>query len=213
MTDKSQAIAKFWYLFQQQSSKLGAISSADHSVYDLILDQLQKIHPKLYFEFSLGPGTSELIITAEGDSSLFPLVDAIVASAPKIPSWSVLSLKPKLGFPNTTTWEGITVNIADVVFDPLEREASKDLGLRIFVPGLAREHSEDSHNALLRALDHALGERNFAESVQYTEVLPLPGDASAEDYIPLTELENYINWRKKKQEERIGQQTSGADGV
>ena len=98
-------------------------------------------------------------------------------------------------------------------FYPLEQEDSKYLGLRIFVPGIASEHVEDAHNAILRALDHALGERQFAESVQYTEVLPLSSDASAQDYIALTELENYISWRKKKPEERNGQQTRGADGV
>jgi len=204
MTDKSQAIAKFWQLFLQHSGELGEISSADHPVYDLILAELQKIHPELYFEFSSGPETSEFIITAEGDSSLFPLVDSIVDGAPEVRGWSILPLKPKLGFPVTATWESFTVPIADVSFDPLDREGSKALGLCIFVPGLTREHTEDAHNALLRALDHALGEREFAESVEHTEVLPMPDDASAEDYIPLTDLEDYINWRKKKQEEETG---------
>jgi len=93
-----------------------------------------------------------------------------------------------------------------VVFDPLERKDSEDLGLRILVPGLTPENVKDAHNAILRALDHGLGERAFAECVQYTEVLPSPEDASAEDYIRLTELENYINWRKKKRREKAGQQ-------
>lgn len=197
MTDKSQTIAEFWHVFQQNSEELATISSADHPVYDLILEHLQQIQPELYFEFSSEPGASELIITAEGEISLFPLVDSIVASAPEIPGWSILSLKPKLGFPLTTTWEGTTVTISEVVFVPLVRKGSDDLGLRMFVPALDPEHAEDAHNALLRALDHALGERYFAEAVQYTEVLPLPEDASAEDFIPLTELENYINQRKR----------------
>jgi hypothetical protein len=198
MKDKSQALANFWRVFQEHSGALAASSNADNPVYDLILDQLQRIHPAIYFEFSSGPGTSKIIITAEGDSSLFPLVDSIVAGAPKISDWSVLSLKPKLGFPVTTTWEGISVTIGDLVFDPMDRKGSEDLGLRIFVPGLAPENTEDAHNAILRALDHALGEREFANSVQYTEVFPLPVNASPRDYIPITALEDYIIWRRKE---------------
>jgi hypothetical protein len=93
----------------------------------------------------------------------------------------------------------------------LEREDSEDLGLQIFVPGVPPEHVDDAHNALLRALDHALGERRFAESVQYTEVLPLPDDASPEDYIPLAELENYINRLERERAETTGQQDDPPD--
>jgi hypothetical protein len=200
-----QAISDFWHAFQVQEGSLAAASSADDPVYDLLLDHLQQIDPGLYFEFSSAPGNSEIIITAEGDSSLFPLVDSIVANAPSVAGWSVISLKPKLGFPVATTWEGFTVTIADVVFEPLEREGTEDLGLRMLVRGLAPESIEDAHNALLRALDHALGERQFAESVQYSEVHPLPVDAAIEDYLPLTQLEEYIRWRNNKREDRSGQ--------
>jgi hypothetical protein len=198
MKNTSHAIANFWLVFQEHSKQLAAITTADDPVYDLILEQLQQIHPQLYFEFSSQPQLSELVITAEGNRSLFPLVDSIVASAPEIPGWVIFALKPKLGFPVTATWEGITVTIANIVFDVLEGD-SDDLGLRIFVPGLASEHANDAHNALVRALDHALGEKELADSVQYLEVVPLPDDASAKDYIPLAELENYIKWRRKQE--------------
>lgn len=207
MNNKTQAIAKFWRFFQKHKIELAGIESADNPVYDKVLDQLQLINPGLYFEVSSGTGISEFIITADGDSSLFRLADCIVASAPDIPGWSIHSLKQKHGFPVTASWEGVTVIISDVVFDPLDLNDSQDLGLRIFVPGLSSKKTKDAHNAILRALDHALGERYFAESVQYTEVLPLPKGISAEDYIPLTELENFINWRKKKQEEKAAQIT------
>ena len=71
----------------------------------------------------------------------------------------------------------------------------------MYVPGLPPERVEDAHNALLRALDHAPGERRFAESVRFTEVLPLPEGASGRDSIPLTELESYIETRRTRREE------------
>ena len=211
MTENLNAIAKFWEMFREHSEELSALSTANHPVYDLILKHLQLIHPKIYFEFSSDPISAELIITAEGNPALFPLVEFIVANAPEIPGWSIRALKPKLGFPVKTTWEGVTINIAEVVFDPLEREGSDDLGLLIFVPELSSDDIEAAHNAILRALDHALGEKQFAESVQYTEAIPLRDAASAADYIPLKELEKYINWRKKKRGKDTGGQGSLVD--
>ena len=126
MTRELETIAEFWRVFQEHEGELAAVSSADHPVYDRILDQLQQINPKLYFEFSSNTGELELIITADGNRSLFELVESIVAAAPKIPGWSVHALKPKLGFPITTRWEGITITIADTVFEPLERHGSQD---------------------------------------------------------------------------------------
>jgi hypothetical protein len=196
------AIAEFWRFFQKHESELATASSADHPVYDQILDRLQQISPGLYFEFSSNTGVSELIITADGNRSLFDLVESIVAAAPKIPGWSVLALKPRLGFPVTARWETVTIAIADIVFEPLEQARSDDLGIRIFVPRITTESARDAHNALLRALDHALGERAFSESVQYIEVVPLSKDVLATDHIPLAQLENFINWRRKRRGER-----------
>ena len=196
--DQLKAIAKFWQVFQQHSDELACVSSAEDPVYDVILVQLQKVQPKLFFEFSSEAGNSELIITADGDASLFALVDLIVQSAPEIPGWRVIPLKPKLGFPIQTTWNGFTVTISDVVFEPMERKDSNELGLCMFLHNLSPDDIDDAHNALLRALDHGLGERNFAESVQHTEVHPLTDGRSSADYIPLSKLEEYINWRRKR---------------
>jgi hypothetical protein len=102
--------------------------------------------------------------------------------------------------------------VYDLLLDRLQHEDSEDLGIRMYVPGIASEFTEDAHDALLRALDHALGERQFAESVQYTEVHPLPADAGVDDYLPLTQLEDYIRWRKHKREDRNGQQGAAPNG-
>jgi hypothetical protein len=202
---QSKEISDFWKLFQKRKSNLEVINSADHLLYDELLEQLQKINSGLYFEFSLNPEGCELIITADGDRSLFSLVEYIVSAAPNISGWTIFSLKPKIGFPVTTRWENVNVAIKDVVFEPLEREGSGDLGLRIYVPGISGEETEDIHNAILRALDHGLGERKFADSIQYTEVLPLPPNFSCDDFIPITDIERYIAWRNNIINENGGQ--------
>ena len=42
MKDQRDAIAEFWRFFQKYKVELAGISSADHPVYDLILEKLQQ---------------------------------------------------------------------------------------------------------------------------------------------------------------------------
>jgi hypothetical protein len=195
MTNR-ELIADFWLLFERRCDALRDAQAADHPAYNELIVQLKRIHPGLWIEFSAEPGDRHFIITADGDKSLFKLVEAVVAAAPEKSDWQILALKPKLGFPQTTKWEGLTIRIEDVVFDPLAKNGAPEIGLRLYVPGIAHDDVDDAHNALLRVLDHGLGEKRFAEAVQYTEVSPL-ADA-AEKYIPLTQLERYLDWRDRR---------------
>jgi hypothetical protein len=191
------AIVEFWDLFRLRAAALAAIESADDPTYDELLEKLHRIDPGLYFELSSNPGACELIVTAEGERDLFPLARTVVGAAPMVDGWTIQALKPKLGFPVTTQWENLTLVIADIAFDPVECDGGK-LGLRIFVPGLDPKDAEDAHNALLRAMDHGLGEEMFAEAIQGTEVHPMPAGATASNFIPLVELEAFVRWRERK---------------
>jgi hypothetical protein len=193
----SKTISEFWRSFQKNSEALSQIDTADDPVYDELLERLQQIDAGLYFEFSAQPGQCELLITADGDRTLFACVDDIVSAAPQVKGWKIFALKPKLGFPETVEWEGFKISIAEVVFDPMDSEDG-ELGLRLLIPKLNEEDFEDAHNGLLRAIDHGLGEREFSESIQHTEVAALEGPAS--EYIPLTDLESFIQWRKKQRD-------------
>ena len=188
-------IAEFWQAFELNAAKLAQARSADTPVYDELLETLQEIHEGLFIEFSTSPGDCELIITAEGEKSLFPLVEQIVAAAPVIKGWKIFALKPKLGFPDLIQWEGYQLSIEDVVFDPMESE-SGELGLFLLVPNLADEDAQNAHDALLRAIDHGLGEREFAEAVAFTEIAAL--EEPADEFISLADLESFIEWRRKQ---------------
>lgn len=189
------SIAEFWQSFELNAAKLAQARSADTPVYDELLDTLQEIHEGLFIEFSTSPGECELIITAEGEKSLFPLVEQIVAAAPAVKGWKIFALKPKLGFPELIQWEGYQLSIEEVVFDPMENETG-ELGLFLLVPNLADEDAQNAHDALLRAIDHGLGEREFAEAVAFTEIAAL--EESADEFISLTDLESFIEWRRKQ---------------
>jgi hypothetical protein len=167
-------IRAFWSLFRATASELAASESADSAAYDLLLAGLQKVDAGLSLEFSAPDrGASELIVTADGNQDLFPIARAVAAAAPEVAGWTIRALKPRLGLPETARWG-------------------------VFVPGLDPEDADAAHNAVLRALDHALGEEMFAVRVYHTEVVPLPVDASTDDYITIRDLESFIEWRDRR---------------
>lgn len=196
MTDKHhRAIEKFWKVVEARRKKLESIESADDPAYDACLEALQAIDEGLYLEISIDESPRELIVTAEGEKELFPRADAVVAAAPNLPGWTVLALKPKLGFPESAIWEDYEILLSDVRFEPL-LEDDDELGIRFLVPGASDAELDDAHNALLRACDHGLGERAFAESIEFTEVAALPSGAAADAYRPLVALEAYLEERR-----------------
>jgi hypothetical protein len=189
----------FWSLFRERAVRLARVESADDPVYNELLDKLQEIEPGLFIEFSASQPECELIITADGDRELFPAARTAVAQAPRLDCWTVQALKPRLGMPVTAAWEGVAVKIDEVVFEPLQADDS-DQGLRMYVPGLQPADVDAAHNALLRALDHALGEERFALGVQFTEVLPMPANFDPKVHIPLRDLEQFMDWRDRRRE-------------
>jgi hypothetical protein len=197
-------LVAFWELFRSRAANLAAATSADDPVYDELLEHLQRIDPGLFLEFSTGGDTAELIVTAEGNQALFDLARSVVAAAPAVRGWSIRALKPQLGFPESTTWDGQAVRIADVGFEPLSHAGSDDLGLRVFVPGITADDVRGAHAAILRALDHGLGEERFARTVAFLEVRPLTDDVARTDLIPLKDLDVYIQWREARRGGRVG---------
>ncbi|MGB0579572.1 MAG: hypothetical protein ACPGVU_07720 [Limisphaerales bacterium] len=187
MNNSSLLIEKFWQVFSDHRSDFSEMESADDPNYAIVLKHLQKVSPDIYFEFMTSPEGNELIITADGERSLFPLVEEIIAAAPDLSDWTFLALKPQFDFPETTEWEGVQIRIADVRCILLECVDTDELGLQLIVPHLNPAKEDALLNALLRAIDHGLGERRFAESIDFTELVDTPA-AEAETF-PLAELD------------------------
>jgi hypothetical protein len=190
-----QAIREFWDYFLLRKADMERFKNVNDPVYDDVLRVLQRINAGLWFEFCTTPGVNELIISADGNKDLFPLVEEVVQAAPDTGDWEIVALKPKRGYPVSTTWKGVTVAIGEVLVVPVFKQTG-EMGLRMYVPGLDASNSQDLHNALLRALDAGLGERHFAESIQATWVYPF-ADAPSHAF-PLPELDDYRENRMQK---------------
>lgn len=200
MADEEHRIKKFWAWFVAHEAEFSRLASPDEPFWDLALVQLKSVDEHLWFELSRDHHPDrELIVTAEGHVSSFPMAEKLVRLAPETEGWSFIALKPAQGFEFTTTYEGTTFDPRRMWFLPLESQSHPgDLGIRVAVPGLDRMDRSRTESAVLVILDTGLGERSAALDLQHTEVAEIPTDPASQGYIELLELADYIAWRKKR---------------
>ena len=197
---QNQAIEDFWRWFSEAKSSFELLAETEDPLWDFALGKLKTIDEGLWFELSdLDVTPREFIITAEGISELFPLVEEIVQKSPKDPNWKFVALKPPLGFDFVTEYEGIQVDPKDLWFLPLDSGTiSSVLELRIGVRSYEPEKQEAVSSATLLILDTALGERIASQEIHVVEVCALPASPEKEGYFALPELPAYLAWRKRE---------------
>jgi hypothetical protein len=200
MKEQADAIHEFWIWFQNHEDKFGALVSADDPFWDIAVQRLQRLDRRLWFELSEPDGANrEFIVTAEGCSAVFPLVDEIIAKAPQLPGWVFIALKPAMGFDFTTTYEGVRFEPRKMWFLPLENASNPHrLGLRVGIANLTPAIERQANDAVATIIQTGLGERSAALDIQHLEVSALPSNPKSAGYIELNELRSYIEWRRSK---------------
>jgi hypothetical protein len=192
----------FWNWLSDHRLELDNLESPNQPFWDAILEHLHKVNDGLWIELSSGPAMPrEFIITAQGDARLFPLADALVAAAPDLPGWKVISLKqPHPDDPlKQTTYEGHVLQPSKMWFLPLFSKSGPALmALRVAVPAYREEDRVPITNAILVMLDSILGERNAALEVQEVFPCEVPPDPAASGFIEFHEIARFIAWRKSK---------------
>jgi hypothetical protein len=197
MTPK-EPTSTFWSWFLTMEKKLRHTSDMD--LVDLAYEKLRRIHKDLAIEMGGHPdGPSELIISAQAQKELFPLVDKVIAQAPSVPGWKFIALKPAQGFDFEIEYEGERFDPREMWFDARgPRDAPGMLGLLIFIPGYDDADDTRAVSALWKLLQTGIGERSFGEMIHYVEPRRLPADPEKEHYIPLVELAGFIEHYKRK---------------
>lgn len=197
-----QQIQAFWNWLTAHQQSLDALETPDDPFWDELLARLQALHEGLWFEVSAKREEDperELVITAQGDWALFPLVEAMVAVAPELPGWTPVALKPPMGFEFSISYRGLELDPEDIWFEPLvDPDAPEVLGLRMAIAGFNDDQEEDFANGLLLMLDVALGEKSAATEVDLVEVIDPPADPDDEGFLPFKELGSYLAWRKSR---------------
>jgi hypothetical protein len=180
--------ARFWTWFLAHEPRLRIDRS--EAALDEILAQLHRYDADLYFKIGgLPGGTTELVITAEGDRDHFDAVRTLVDAAPTVDGWAFIAFSPAQGFHFVTEWDAARIETRSAWFMTLESPKRPHvLGVRLAVPGYDPRDEQDWISAAHVVLDTALGELVAAERIQHVEVVALPPPSARAGYRPLEEL-------------------------
>lgn len=167
-------IDAWWHAFGERANDIDRFftEGGDIDLPQFLAANLQTIEPRLMWEF--GPGTDgdghRLVMTAESDHELGPLVDAILERAPTLERWQFFkfrvadSAEQAANVVEARTQRDITGWKARPVRD------GKKVNLTFFAPGLARTDRDQAAADAVVAADALLGEEMVNKWVGFIDV-------------------------------------------
>lgn len=157
----------FWEWFSKNADTYFQFEQNQDVLFSKLKAELGNIHPDLTFEF--GPifkdGTRELIISADGIKSIFPIVIHLVKQAPSIQNWKIVAFRQPHKEVTQINYQGLVINFKDVFF-----RYSKDNGqicLELNIRGFYE--SPEWTAGIFILLDNVLGEYHTEMSLSYID--------------------------------------------
>jgi hypothetical protein len=197
-------ITAFWKWFEENNHAFLFTNDVDEEVREQLLsdflDELHKYNDKLYFLIGgLPNGDQELIITAEGDVEQFNSVDELINNAPTVKSWVFTAFIQAKNDANSVIFDDVEIILDSLWFMPLQSSsAPSSIGIKVGVPGYDSLDKNSADNAVYKMLDTVLGEKSFAQDIDYLDIGELPENPEEKGMIELAELPAFIAWKKKK---------------
>jgi hypothetical protein len=192
---KNDPIAAFWQWFEKNRSfyeELGDDRLGEH--LDPIYQGVVAISPGLAVEMSRRDtnGVRDLVISANGDVDLFPVVSEIVEKAPRFNRWSVTAFRPRM--PEASVLkvnDGLEFNMKKMFFAASEDEG--ELDVFIFVENIKDKDERQVFGFGMIMIDNLLGEYDCATKVRGFAFRDL--DDAPEDWPlnPLIELPETVD--------------------
>ncbi|MHC0039553.1 hypothetical protein [Pseudoneobacillus sp. C159] len=181
---------KFWEWFRKNEDKFYQMTQLDREVlFDVLSEQLHKIHEDLAFEFSAEPdqnGIRELVISADGIAELIPYVIKLVNIAPKMERWKITAFRQPMDENIEINFKGYTISANTVYFRYQFSEDGTQLDANLYIDG----YEEDLIGAIYLLLDSLVGEYNVMTKLRYLEFEEL---TDKDQLIPLKEISKIIN--------------------
>ena len=170
-TEGASAIPRFWSWFEENQEECADLVRKDAGrALDKIGYELARIDPNLVVEMGIDAKHTELIVSADGISSLFPLVEQTVAAAPSIANWTVIAFRQPKPDIVEASYNGVVVTHGDVRF--IAHNSSVPVDVTFYVRGLTS--TEDPRiGALFVLIDGLIGEYNTATRIGAMEFQPL----------------------------------------
>jgi len=151
-------IKNFWEWFRRERLLFETMTDDNRDErLNLILEHLAPISEDLALEVSKEfHGVRDIIISADGDKSKFPIVEEIVKRAPKIPGWTVTAFRQKANEDFVLTYENFRLSPSEMSFRPFIDGDSLDL--LIYADSIENKNQDDVVKYGLIAMDNVIGE-------------------------------------------------------
>jgi len=197
-------IKAFWDWFKLNEEKLYRIDNLSEtekdSTLDNLLENLHNYSDKLYFEIESTPESiiKEFIITAEGNQEYFSKVENLIEHAPNLDRWNFITFKPPQSDSFTITYEGIELDTKDMWFLPLQNgKHPNQIGIQIGLEhfNLLKDKAF-FQSTIYKIIDTVVGEKTFAQDIDYIGIVELPESPDNNGFIELNELGEYLIWKK-----------------
>lgn len=145
----------FWEWFERNSKKYLDFENNQQILFENLKKELNKIHPYLVFEFSrkFEDGSREFVISADGIKTVFPYVENLVESAPKINKWKVVAFRQPRKITHIN-YLNLQIELDKVYFSYNEQDG--DINLSLFFENFYESPEWTSATFIL--LDNILGE-------------------------------------------------------
>ncbi len=189
--DPAKAGREFWEWFCAQAAMIHAADiHSDGRLTKALEQRLHKVSPHLAWQLS-PPNADEirtLEISGDGVKSMIPIVRALVAQAPPIPSWSVVAFRQPIEDEVTIQMGDITLNFESIRF--VSRRQGTLIALDLYVDGYEKGVNESPVGAVYLLLDSLIGE--YIVMTQIGEISFNPLVSAPAGHRPLRELREEV---------------------
>lgn len=171
-----ERIRSFWHWFETQQARLMEIPLCfDGQISDEHMDRIvalgeacSAVDDDLAIEIESGTDrfSRRLVVSANGIAEAFPLVEALVDRAPRLPGWSFVKYRQRRRDIGPLGLHGRSFDPKRLRVGIYQHSLTGEFGLCVFMPGYRPEERETFQHIGFLFLDMTLGEFDVATKVR-----------------------------------------------
>jgi hypothetical protein len=183
VSPRDAAIKSFWQWFVRNAATLHADENLV-GVMNRITAEIKKVDRDLIAEISSLKDDRTLILSADGERKLFPVVMALYAARPSVTGWKIVAFRQRTP---ATELKGVEFEMNGKKYSPFAisfvaaRNGDK-LDIALFSP--TEYVSDDIKRMLFVMLDHVIGEYDSETKISGIDFLPKSRTAKAARPLP-----------------------------
>jgi len=159
-----KTLADFWRWYEANEDELFHLDQNSNELFDRLTEAMHRVDQNLTFEFSpvLKNGSREFIISAAGNKSSFPTVEALYATAPPplFARWSVIRFRQRRDLNNDLKFQYAShlIKVSEVHYALFKDRKPGKVGLMLFLDGYSVMDRDTWDQIAYLLIDAALGE-------------------------------------------------------